>query len=372
MKYKLAGVVMILLIATPIYGQPITVDTFPPVPSVVRTGDTFTVLYRVRYLDLTQWNEELIFFDNEIILENMQGLARPFEVVDIKRRELIYQDGEYRQDFVFTFSIIDREKGVKELPELQFRWAIKKPGQAEEDLQPSVAESVRVLINYLPTVPPDSHLDIRDGLKLGNASSMAWFYKLVVPVASFSFLGLWAFMFVRYIRTPRQLEAISFEINDSEINDLTQYLVPHSFMTVKQAKRSLIKSLKHSRNILSCSSAKWVDRQLLLTAERNVCLSTLNLLRAVFPKLNFGDTPREIEAFVKREVKDSSSKRIYLKLATNLVYYKDDLERGNPDFLKKNEPLAHFTSVLKLVRGLRFDRRLLDSWMSVFSGRSKK
>ena len=111
MRFKFIGVALILLIGTPAFSEPITVDTFPPDPSAVWSGDIFTVRYRIRYLDLADINKELVFYSGEVLLENMQGVAHPFRVIDIDEHDLIFEDGEDMLVYVFMCTVVDLDNG---------------------------------------------------------------------------------------------------------------------------------------------------------------------------------------------------------------------------------------------------------------------
>src|SRR3989338_3559045 len=142
MRYKLVGLVLVLLLATPVYSQeelpPIGIDLLLPVPTVVKTAEPFTVSYRVRYLDLTAWKKEIILFTEKLTVEELQGWASPFKVLAVELKELVYRDGEYWQDIKITLMIVDKERGAKKVPKFILGWAKKEAGKEEGELKPEI------------------------------------------------------------------------------------------------------------------------------------------------------------------------------------------------------------------------------------------
>ena len=127
-------------------------DTYPITPTLVKTGEVFKATYRVRYLDLSKWNEEVILFTDKLNQEGFQGqIGNPFEVLEVEHIEysdFIGQEGEYWHDFIISLRIIHKEKGVKKIPKLKFGWTIKAAGQTDDELQAGVIESPEIFVNY--------------------------------------------------------------------------------------------------------------------------------------------------------------------------------------------------------------------------------
>ena len=353
MRYKLTGLILILLIATPLYAQsvPITVDTFPPMPTLVKTGELFTVSYRVRYLDLTRWNKEIVLFSEEIDVQRLQGQVDSFKVMSVDRREPIYKNGEYWQDFLVVFRIIDKEKGPKKLPKIQFNWAIKEAGKSGDLQTEKPVESREVYVNYFSTIAPDPYLDIRDGLKLGDYSGQAWLFRFVVPGIFLTFSFVWLFLLVRMLRKSSQAKTIARPLDlSSENEDFGPYLIDRETLSLRQARKNLVKTIRKAKDGLS-----GFEPQELLAIEGEIYNSILNLLMAAVPELNPGDTPKEIKACLSNVKKINP---VYIDLTDRMIQLRLDLE------MKKNPSLnSQLVSNLdKLANRLNWRNRLVESF----------
>jgi len=328
----LAGTAILLLLATPLYAQPIAVDTFPPTPTVVKTGEVFTVNYRIRYLDLTRWKEEIVIFTDQIDVNNFQSkVGEPFEVMNVKLNDLVPKNGEYWQDVLVSFRIIGKEKGLKKIPKIKFDWAKKMAGDEASELKTEEpVESLEVHINYVTTtIPTDPYLDIRDGLKLGNVSERAWLYRFVIPSTAVLFLGLWVFLMVSWLRSSQRSRAGMLTDPVAPDGELSQYVVASEALTFGQARKRLASTL--NRIIGELESSRSSDK--LNDFRRDICIGINALLLSAVTDLNPGDTPGQIEEKVKNSKAIGSPKNTYLSLAYHLRRQAIYLEGGlaSPD-----------------------------------------
>jgi len=371
MRYKLAVIVLTLLSATPLYGQgqPITVDTFPATPTVVKTGEIFKVNYRVRYLDLAKWKEEIVLFNEDITVEGLQGkIGAPFEVMSVEIKELNPKDGEYWQDFIISFRIIDKEKGAKKIPKIGFRWTKKEAGDEKNNLETrkevQQVESLEVHVNYVTSVPEDPYLDIRDGLKLGDFSRQAILFQYTVPGISMLFIVLWAVLLVRFIKAPKQARVVSIDATTLPVEEIEEYFVPSEAVSFKHAKKNLAQTIERIKDEISDTSKEYRG-EIFLNISQDIYKDLHALLIAAVPGLNPGDTPSQIREYIKSKTQGSFLlDSTYAEMSENLVNAWNDLERHSFEGMDPKHALARISDNLEdlehLLSNLKWHKVFFD------------
>ena len=358
MAYKIIGTVLIFLIATPLYGQaekglePIGVELLSHEPTTVITAEPFTVVYRVKYLDLSERGREIVFFSDEITTDYMQGQVGPeFKVIEVKLADRVDRGGEYWQDISVTLKIISEEKLSKKIPKTQFHWAENNIGQGPEELQGLLVEaSEEAYLNYVTTTTDNPYLDIIEGLKLGDFSSQILFYRFYVPIGLFLFVPFWLLLMIRWLKSSKIVASLNdSDSDDVPVEDLRQYLAESEALTFGQARKALSRILK----MILISSTTTGMAEL----NRDICKNLRAILMAAIPELDSGDTPQYILERIDGK-DDWPMKKIYMDLAGNLIFLKDNICQ---DTISPNLAISKTKTeaLILLVKKLKWHNRVL-------------
>ena len=323
MRRAAIGAAVLLLLARSGFGQeppPLTVETLKPVPTVVKSGEPFLQVYRVRFPDLIGEGRELIVLEDRMAPGNVT--VNPFEAisVDVAKRRV---GDEHIWDFAYTLRLVNPTKETYLVPSLSFFCLIRDLGETIEEAEVRLINTDEVFVSYVTTVTDDPVIDIRDGVELGSFTTRATVMKAVAWTVAPLPLVVWLFMLVRLMRRPKLAGPGLVKQEDA----LEALQAASGQLSAGQARRQLRRHLK----VLGAFNHQHApDGQALLAMERNLVISFKDLLWAELPELNPGDTPRDIKGYIERRVEEGSRKDALMTLASRMVVYQSGLEKGIP------------------------------------------
>ena len=323
MRRAAIGAAVLLLLARSGVGQeppPLTVETLKPVPTVVKSGEPFLQVYRVRFPDLIGEGRELIVLEDRMAPGNVT--VNPFEAisVDVAKRRV---GDEHIWDFAYTLRLVDPAKGTYLVPSISFFWLLRDLGATIEDSEVRLVNTDEMFVSYVTTVTEDLVIDIRDAVELGSFTTRATVMKAIAWTVAPLPLVVWLFMLVRLMRRPKLAGPGLVKQED----DLEALQAASGQLSAGQARRQLRRHLK----VLGAFNHQHApDGQALLAMERNLVISFKDLLWAELPELNPGDTPRDIKGYIERRVEEGSRKDALMTLASRMVVYQSGLEKGIP------------------------------------------
>ncbi len=357
MRYKLLLCALVLLIATPVAAQEFShliVETGKPTPSVVRTGESFKITYRVRFVGTVVISEENMQPDN-IHLDNIEVVG-----LEVKKREP-YPDDSLGiinvWDFTYTFRIIQPDKGVKKIPSFNFIWVEKKAGVTVEETKdkekPREMPTDEVGVNYVSSIVKPPPLDIRDEI------------SFVLPVASGTVLRRWAYgvigvsfllfavvltWFARLSKS-RQVREVDreYETETAEADTVTENREP--ILSPRQARKKFLRELKELRCDSQLDFVKKVRpliRTLLLAELPGVLRSSMSA-NDIYAKLNGLDD--------KQKKRIGFKYAIMLELAQRLKDYQEDVDLERGKFIP---PFKEGGKLREMVSGLKLHKRTLS------------
>lgn len=292
--------------------SPVQVETLEIEPTVVKTGDVITQVYRVRFPDLIGQGREIIILEDRMVPENLP--IHPFEAVslDIRKRQV---DSEHIWDFVYGMRLIAPEKAVYVVPSFGFYYLVRDLGEDIEDAEIQQVDGGQGLVRYVTTMNDLPILDIRDTIELGQFAGQATFFRTMAWAVAPLPLVLWLVFLVRLARKPK---TISLEAaREAEELDRIEAQIPVP-PSIWQARRTLRAQLSALAGAAQGGGVAVVS---------DVIISARDYLRAELPDINSGDTARDIKAHVDG-LKDGARKEALSTLASRLVVYQDGLERG--------------------------------------------
>ena len=293
--------------------SPVQVETLEIEPTVVKTGDVITQVYRVRFPDLIAQGREIIILEDRMVPENLP--IHPFEAVslEIRQRQI---DNEHIWDFVYGLRLIAPEKAVYVVPSFGFYYLVRDLGEDIEDAEIQQIDGGQGLVRYVTTMNDLPILDIRDTIELGEFGGQAIFFRaLAWGVAPLPLL-LWLVFLVRLARKPKVVSLEAAREAEELDRIESQIRVPPS---IWEARRTLRAQLRAFAGAANGGGAAEVSE---------LIISARDYLRAELPDLNSGDTARDIKAHVDG-LKDGARKEALSTLASRLVVYQDGLERGD-------------------------------------------
>ncbi|MBI3274046.1 MAG: hypothetical protein HYZ69_02785 [Candidatus Colwellbacteria bacterium] len=389
MKYKVIScAVAVLLISTPVLAQelsPIIVEAGKPVPSIVRSGESFEVTYRVRYTDIVLIVEEQMRFSDLLLTEDKDGPEKEPPInVEVSRLVVgeIHRVGNEDegffnvQDFTYSFRIINERKGRYKIPSFDFIWVEKKAGvtaaEAKEKEELRKFPTDEVGIAYVSTIVKPPPLDIRDQTRFEGFVSLA--DKLTYSAYGIIFLSILFTLItlIRFFRHPRAQkvgEKDSVEPSNTQPDKILDTL---PFKTRKEVVRELKKFLRSPRILAEPSD---LERK------------TVVLLRGLIIGELFGepvqalasDTPSELRSkLVNLESKQikalgTVAHKTFLSISNKLQNFYEDMESGNLSNL--GDPKVQIRELIDLI-GLidnlsaakRFRKALLGFLGQYFGG----
>ena len=291
---------------------PVAVETLEIEPTVVKTGDVITQVYRVRFPDLIAQGREIIILEDRMVPENLP--IHPFEAVslEIRKRQV---ESEHIWDFVYGMRLIAPEKAVYVVPSFGFYYLVRDLGEDIEDAEIQQIDGGQGLVRYVTTMNDLPILDIRDTIELGEFGGQAVFFRAMAWAVAPLPLLLWLVFLVRLARKPK---TVSLEAaREAEELDRIEAQIPVP-PSIWEARRTLRAQLRALAGAAQGGGVAVIS---------GLVISARDYLRAELPDVNSGDTPRDIKAHVDG-LKDGARKEALSTLASRLVVYQDGLERG--------------------------------------------
>jgi hypothetical protein len=330
----------------------LTVETLPPEPTVIMSGDPVKITYRVRFPELVHAGREIIILEDRMTPESLS--VHPFEATGLAIEKRAVRGGHV-WDFVYSLRLINVEKSSYTIPPVAVYWLVRDFGEAIEEAEVQQVESQAAPVRYVSTITDSGPLDIRDTIDLGEYESLATAWTTVAWVVSPLPLLLWILYAGRLSRRPRAVsvkERTNVELEHTE----GQLALPPS---VRMARRQLRRTVLKLRD----SSASEDDRAL-RALDRDLVISIREYLHAELPDLNTGDTAREIKNYVETRVPRGGRREALLALASRLVVLQRRLEHGAsesiPDPVEEARVLED--SVNHLRPHVRVWREMRNGW----------
>jgi len=297
-------------------GSPVTVETLEIEPTVVKTGDLITQVYRVRFPDLIAEGREIIILEDRMVPETLP--VHPFEGVSLEIDKNRIED-EHIWDFEYGFRLIAPEKAVYVVPGFSFYYLMRDLGEDIEDAEIQQVDGGQGLVRYVTTMTDLPVLNIRDTIELGEFSGLSALFRTITWAVAPLPLFVWLFLLVRLARKPK---AISVEaVREAEELERLEALIPIP-PSIWEARRNLRRQLKALEEIV-VSDNGMVMRDI----ERELVMSAREYLQAELSDLHPGDTPKDIQQHVDG-LKEGPRKEALSTLALHLVGYQNSLERG--------------------------------------------
>lgn len=297
-------------------GSPVTVETLELEPTVIKTGDLITQVYRVRFPDLIAEGREILILEDRMVPETLP--VHPFEGVSLEIHKSRIED-EHVWDFEYGFRLIAPEKAVYVVPGFSFYYLMRDLGEDIEDAEIQQVDGGQGLVRYVTTMTDLPVLDIRDTIELGEFSGLSALFRTIAWTVAPLPLVVWLFLLVRLARKPK---AISLEAAQEaeELQRLeAQIPIPPSIWEARRNLRRQLRALEE----MAVSDNGTAQRDL----ERNLVISAREYLQAELPGVNPGDTPKDIRRHIDG-LKEGLRKDALGTLASRLVVYQDGLERG--------------------------------------------
>ena len=170
---------VVLVLVRPGAAQaPVDVETLELEPTVVKTGDVITQIYRLRFPDLVSEGREIIILEDRMVPENLP--VHPFEAVSLNVQKRQIED-EYIWDFAYGLRLIAPEKAVYVVPSFSFYYLIRDLGEDLEEAEIQQVDGGQGLVRYVSTMTDVPVLDIRDTIELGEFGGRAA-YKGLRPI----------------------------------------------------------------------------------------------------------------------------------------------------------------------------------------------
>ncbi len=356
MRYKLLVCVFILLIATPVLAQefsPIVIKTGKPIPSVVKSGEPFKITYRVNFLNTVIVYEEQMKPGN-LALEKV-------EVIDLEVVKYPPEDNDTLGivnvwDFIYTFRIIQPQKGVYKIPSFNFIWVEKKAGATVEETKdkekPREMPTEEVGVGYVSSVVKPPPLDIRDEISFVSHVFSPFAFRLaaqvVIGISSLLVMVI-VFRFARFSKNRRSQE-VDRESNTETAEDVVDNMEP--ILSPKQARKKFLKELKklQGENMLDLTKKiRFIVRLLLLAELRGTIRDSMSE-NEIYTKLSGLDDKQ------KKQV--GSKYSVMLDLVRRLKGYQEDIDSGRCSLNPVKEIAELRTAVSDLNLYLKLYRRV--------------
>ncbi len=314
--------------------SPVRVETLEIEPTVVKTGDVITQVYRLRFPDLIGQGREIIILEDRMVPENLP--IHPFEAVslDIRKRQL---DDEHIWDFAYGMRLIAPEKAVYVVPSFGFYYLVRDLGEDIEDAEIQQIDGGQGLVRYVTTMNDLPILDIRDTIELGEFGGQAVFFRALAWAVAPLPLLLWLVFLVRLARKPRVVSLEAAREAEELDRIESQIPVPPSIWEARRTLRGQLRSLAGAANGGGAAAVS------------ELVISARDYLRAELPDINSGDTARDIKAHVDG-LKDGARKEALSTLASRLVIYQDGLERGDVAIENPSREVAALDASLTALR----------------------
>ena len=326
----------------------VAVETLPPEPTVLTSGDAVKMTYRLRFPDLTDQGKEIVVLEDRMMADAL--LVPPFEALDLalERRRV---GVEHIWDFTYRLRLIHAEKSNYTVPPIAIYWLVHDFGEDLENAEVRQIETEPAVVRYVTTVTDVGRLDIRDTISLGEYGAVAAMWRFIAWIVAPLPLLAW----VLYVgRLSRRRPAAARREFAAEDNEATELPVASSVAAARRQLRRRIAALRAP----SPDAAAWA------AADRDLVIGLREYLHAELPELNPGDTPREIRRYVETALPSSPRREALLVLATQLADYQSRLEHGMaaPADARSADALALEAALDSLKRHLQVWRRLTQTF----------
>ena len=293
---------------------PVDVETLELEPTVVKTGDVITQIYRLRFPDLVSEGREIIILEDRMVPENLP--VHPFEAVslDVQKRQI---EDEHIWDFEYGLRLIAPEKAVYLVPSFSFYYLIRDLGEEIEDAEIQQVDGGQALVRYVSTMTDVPVLDIRDTIELGEFGGRATLFSATAWTVAPLPLLVWL---VFLVRQWRKREVVPSEVarEIEEIERLEAMIpAPPSIWEARRTLQGHVRALDAAAANGSLGDLK-----------QDLVISTREYLRAELPELKSGDTPRDILRHIEA-LDDGGRKTALATLASRLVEHHAGLEQGD-------------------------------------------
>jgi hypothetical protein len=326
----------------------VAVETLPPEPTVLTSGDAVKMTYRLRFPDLTDQGKEIVVLEDRMAAGAL--LVPPFEAVDlaVERRRA---GAEHVWDFTYRLRLINAEKSNYTVPPIAISWLVHDFGEELEDAEVRQIETAAAVVRYVSTVTDIGRLDIRDTISLGEYRAVAATWRIVAWVVSPLPLLAWILYVGRLARRRPVADRREIAADDDRETELPVTL------SVAAARRQL-------RPRIEALRAPAADDLTSPVAERDLVIGLRDYLHAELPELNAGDTPREIRRYVETNLALGPRRDALMVLAALLADYQRRLEHGTtlPPGDRSGDALAMETSLDSLRRHLQVWRRITQTF----------
>ena len=358
MRYKILGLAPILLLATPVFAQemsPIIIKTGKPVPSVVKSGESFKVTYRAEYIDSVLIMEEHIQPES---ISADQFVATKLEVITLPSQDDNKLGVIHIQEFTYTFRIIKPEKGLKKIPAFNFIWVEKKAGTTKDETkQTGELQNIptdEVGVGYISSVIRPPSVNIRDEINFpffkyngetlrntGYATGIVSFLLLLIVIVAWVHFG-----------KTKEAKAGEKTAGETAGTSAVAEVVPN--ILPKKARKKFLRGLNQLK-IQSDDLGKFEKE--LYTLLRPFILAELSEGSV---KASTSDTPNELYTrLLNLEEKPKRGMgRKYLtilSLSKKLRNYYEDMESGKTVYL--SDPLTEINWLFNAVEDLSWKKR---------------
>lgn len=354
MRYKLLLFVALLLLATPLRAQEISaliVETLKTTtPTVVKTGEPFEQTYKIRFLDLTEWGEEVVIREESLNL----SMLGDFEVLNFDSAERRVEERGGAKEHIwflkYTLRIVHPEKKGYKIPSLTIPWVLKKIGQQDNDPSLMLRTNIRtdeVHVSYVTTITLDPFLNIRDRIDFGDyhrgAAVLRWISRGLTAAALFL---VWMVISL-LLKRPKNME----ERADADADQAAISYTVSPRLSLQAVRRNLRQVVRRMKKANAQTPA-----EVRLEIAKAALAALKSFLKVNLPRAKIGSTPLDLLYYVEHEVKSRSKRIAYLALAKTVVAYQADVD-GN-QMVMTAQPALEAKRLRGLLRGLRWYGRL--------------
>lgn len=235
MRYKMLLVTFVLL-TTPLWSQqisPLIVETLPPTPAVVKSGEFFQQTYRIHFLDLSARGQEIVVLEDQLSAFNVPIF--PFEAINLDKAKNKVGN-VHIWDFTYTLRLLNKEKGVYIIPKIRIPW-IWEGGEQNHP----VVETEEVPVHYISTITPGAFLNVRDRIDFGSFYRTAQRLWVVSGTLLVVLVTFWAVALFKQGRLRHQSAMLPLVIAQEADEGMPEGIRVLSF---KQARRNLQHALR--------------------------------------------------------------------------------------------------------------------------------
>ena len=296
---------------------PLSVETLPHEPTVVKSGDLITAAYRVRFKDLIADGKEIVVIEDRMAPASLP--VAPFDAValDVRKRQV---GKEHIWDFVYRVRIINAAKSTYAIPSFSFYWLMRDLGQKMEEAKVLQYETDPLPVRYVTTMTEDQFLNIRDTIEMESFSRRAAVLRMIGWTIAPLPLVAWVVGLVMALRRPTIAPTMKRGLADEV--ETVEAQIPE-LPTLGRARRNLQGQLRTLNDLASNA-----DAAALRDAQRGLVLSLRDYLTAEIPELHSGDTARDIKRHVDTQLPDGRRKEALGALAECFVVHQNGLEQG--------------------------------------------